>query len=105
MFVVDCDGVRAAVVDPVLEIPADVPRVEAPEGCLSVPGFQYLTPRAERAVVTGRDVDARPVRLSGTGLLARCLQHEVDHLAGVGYLDRLPRAERGRAWREVVAAT
>ena len=59
------------------------------EGCLSVPGEQFPTGRAEWAQVTGIDVDGAPVVVEGTGFLARCLQHETDHLDGLLYLDRL----------------
>ncbi len=69
------------------------------EGCLSLPGFNRDTPRADCAVVEGVDAQGRPVRVEGSGLLGRCLQHESDHLVGKVYLDRLPRRERGRALR------
>jgi peptide deformylase len=59
------------------------------EGCLSVDGFYAPTTRAERAVVTGLDRRGRPVRVAGHGFLARALQHELDHLDGKLYLDRL----------------
>ena len=59
------------------------------EGCLSVAGFYAETTRAERAVVTAVDRRGRPVRVSGRGFLARALQHELDHLDGRIYVDRL----------------
>ena len=59
------------------------------EGCLSVPAEQFPTGRAEWARVTGTDLDGAPVVVEGTGFLARCLQHETDHLDGLLYLDRL----------------
>ena len=59
------------------------------EGCLSVAGFYAETTRANHAVVTARDRQGRPVRVAGRGFLARALQHELDHLDGVIYLDRL----------------
>ncbi|HEY4634003.1 MAG TPA: peptide deformylase [Candidatus Limnocylindrales bacterium] len=59
------------------------------EGCLSLEGYYAETTRAERAVVTGLDRRGRPVRVAGRGLLARALQHELDHLDGQLYLDRL----------------
>jgi peptide deformylase len=59
------------------------------EGCLSVPGLRYPTRRAQEAVVRGVDVRNEPVTVSGTGLMARCLQHETDHLDGKLYLSRL----------------
>jgi peptide deformylase len=60
------------------------------EGCLSIPGFVAMRPRAERAVVVAQNRHGRTVRLSGTGLLARAIQHEFDHLQGELYVDRLP---------------
>jgi peptide deformylase len=69
------------------------------EGCLSVPGLFYSTTRAAAASVRGVDVTGQPVEHSGTGLLARCLQHECDHLAGTLYLDRLTGSARRAAQR------
>jgi peptide deformylase len=69
------------------------------EGCLSIPGLYVPTPRAQHAVATGVDLDGQPVMVEGTGVLARCLQHEVDHLGGHLFLDRLPDSERRQALR------
>ena len=70
------------------------------EGCLSLPGFSWDTPRADCASVEGVDVHGSPLVVSGSGLLGRCLQHESDHLLGKVYLDRLPRLQRGKAMRQ-----
>jgi peptide deformylase len=59
------------------------------EGCLSVKGLQFETPRWSTATATGLDQHGHPVTIRGAGLLARCLQHETDHLDGKLYLDRL----------------
>ncbi len=67
------------------------------EGCLSVPGFTASVARPARAVVRGLDRQGQPCTVEGTGLLARALQHELDHLDGLLFLDRL----RGIA-REVI---
>ncbi|OZC45709.1 peptide deformylase [Rhodococcus sp. WWJCD1] len=83
---------RGHVINPVLEtspIPETMPAPEDSEGCLSVPGERYPTGRAEWARVTGVDVEGNAVTVEGEGYLARCLQHECDHLAGHLYLDRL----------------
>jgi peptide deformylase len=72
---------------------------DGPEGCLSIPGLYAPTPRAGYAVVTGVDLDGRPVTVAGTGELARCLQHELDHLDGHLFLDRLSPGERRQALR------
>jgi peptide deformylase len=61
----------------------------------------FPTTRAARAAVEGFDADGRPVRVEGTGELARCLQHEVDHLDGIVYLHRLDRETRRVALRAV----
>ncbi|ANY07148.1 peptide deformylase [Pseudonocardia sp. HH130630-07] len=99
LFVFDCPDettrtmVRGHVLDPVLEtgeLPASMPDPDDDEeGCLSVPGESYPTGRAEWARVTGTDLDGAPVVVEGHGFLARCLQHETDHLDGRLYLDRL----------------
>ncbi|MFI9400886.1 peptide deformylase [Nocardia sp. NPDC052316] len=84
---------RGHVVNPVLEtslLPETMPDPDDDlEGCLSVPGEWYPTGRAHWSRVTGTDVTGRPVTVEATGYLARCLQHETDHLAGRLYLDRL----------------
>lgn len=71
------------------------------EGCLSVPNLWYPTKRAWYARVVGTDLDGREVVVEGTELMARCLQHEVDHLDGMLYLDRLERSVRKKAMRAV----
>lgn len=73
------------------------------EGCLSVPNLWYPTVRANYARVVGTDLDGREVEVSGEGLMARCLQHECDHLDGKLYLDRLEREVRKEAMRELRA--
>lgn len=71
------------------------------EGCLSVPGLWFPTERAWYARVEGIDLDGKDVVVEGEELMARCLQHETDHLEGLLYLDRLDRATRRKAMREV----
>ncbi|KZM34957.1 peptide deformylase [Oerskovia enterophila] len=73
------------------------------EGCLSVPGLWYPTRRAWYARVVGMDLDGNEITVEGTGLMARCLQHETDHLDGMLYLDRLDKAVRKKAMREMRA--
>ena len=98
VFIYDCADAhnlryRGVVVNPVLEIserPETMPDPDDDwEGCLSVPGESFPTGRAAWAKVTGVDTDGSPVTVEGTGLLARCLQHETDHLDGILYLNRL----------------
>ncbi|MFD9790058.1 peptide deformylase [Streptomyces sp. NPDC059070] len=105
VFVYDCpddDEVRhlGHVVNPRL-VSADGVVVRGPEGCLSLPGIEAGTPRHDEAVVEGVTVTGDPVRICGTGFFARCLQHEMDHLDGVVYADRLTGWRRGRALREI----
>lgn len=73
------------------------------EGCLSVPGLWFPTERAWYAKVEGIDLAGNPVVVAGEGLMARCLQHECDHLDGHLYLDRLDRTQRKKAMRAVRA--
>jgi peptide deformylase len=107
LFVYDCPDettrtrVRGVVVNPVLETserPETMPDPdEDEEGCLSVPAESFPTGRAEWARVTGTDADGVPVEVEGRGFLARCLQHEVDHLDGTIYVDRLVGRNRRAA--------
>ena len=71
------------------------------EGCLSVPGLWFPTERAWYARVEGIDLDGKPVVVEGEELMARCLQHEVDHLDGMLYIDRLERTQRKKAMRAI----
>ena len=66
----------------------------SPEGCLSVPGISSPVERAAEVTVTARDRRGRPCTLQAAGLLAKILQHEVDHLQGHLYLDRLKTGEQ-----------
>ena len=74
------------------------------EGCLSFPGLQFPARRSYGVVATGVDMHGEPVTLEGTGQLARCVQHETDHLDGVLFIDRLDPAQRKLAMKEVRAA-
>ncbi|HVT65258.1 MAG TPA: peptide deformylase [Mycobacteriales bacterium] len=74
---------------------------EGDEGCLSLPGLWYPLTRAAFAAVEGVDATGAPVRVEGTGLMARCLQHECDHLDGKLYVDRLDRDLRRQAMAEL----
>ena len=112
VFVYDCpddDGVRhvGAVCNPVLdELPAER-RVldDSNEGCLSVPTAYAPLARPDYAVVRGQDAQGNPIKVRGTGYLARCLQHETDHLYGYLYIDRLSKRERKDALRQMAEGT
>jgi peptide deformylase len=71
------------------------------EGCLSVPGLAFPTPRAMSVVATGQDQHGEPLVIAGTGFLARALQHETDHLNGTLYIDTLTGDVRRQALREL----
>jgi peptide deformylase len=64
------------------------------EGCLSVPEVTAPIRRAARVRIEAQDLDAKPLRIEATGLLARALQHELDHLNGILFLDRMDAATR-----------
>jgi peptide deformylase len=68
--------------------------IESEEGCLSVPGYTAVVKRAEKVVARGLGKDGKPIEVEGTGLLARALQHEIDHLDGVLFVDRLSAIKR-----------
>ncbi|WP_114908073.1 peptide deformylase [Ornithinimicrobium murale] len=97
IFVYDCPvpgepNARGVVINPSLErlgTPSPLDEDEDGEGCLSVPGEYFPLARHPRARVTGTDLDGNEVVIEGEGLLARCLQHETDHLDGTVYVDRL----------------
>ncbi len=59
------------------------------EGCLSVPGYVGQLKRAESVTVKGRDQDGKGIRIKAEELLAQALEHEIDHINGVLYIDRL----------------
>lgn len=59
------------------------------EGCLSIPGWVGEVPRYETVTVKGIDMDNKPVRIKASGYLARVLQHEIDHLDGILFTDRV----------------
>jgi peptide deformylase len=71
------------------------------EGCLSVPGFNATVVRPQRAVVKGLDRDGNPQQVEGTGLLARAFQHEMDHLDGTLFVDRLRGIKRDLIVRRI----
>jgi len=78
--------------------------VEATEGCLSVPGMVGEMTRYERVVCTGLDRDGKKITLEGTGLFARCLQHEMDHLNGILYIDSAKNVRPAVTEDELAAA-
>lgn len=98
VFSYNIDGVIGHMVNPVI-VERSEEIQDGDEGCLSVPGIWAPTVRAMRCVAEGFDVDGKPLRIEGEGLMARCLQHEVDHLDGKVFLDRLTGDARKAALR------
>ena len=71
------------------------------EGCLSFPGIYFDTPRALRVVAKGFNEYGDPVTLEGSELMARCIQHETDHLNGILFIDRMDRQQRKLAMKAI----
>ncbi|OMQ15671.1 peptide deformylase [Modestobacter sp. VKM Ac-2676] len=102
VFSYNIDGVIGHLVNPVITERSDETQ-DDDEGCLSIPGLYAPTVRAMHCVAEGFDVHGEPMRLEGSGLMARCLQHEVDHLDGKLFVDRLTGEPRKQAMRALRA--
>jgi peptide deformylase len=100
VFVYDVEGRLGHMVNPVIGELSDEQQ-DGEEGCLSFPGLAFPTPRAARVVAGGRDMRGDPVLVAGSALLARCVQHEVDHLDGVLFIDRMDPEQRKLALRAI----
>ena len=103
VFAFDVDDVVGHLVNPVIEFPDDEEQ-DGPEGCLSIPGVYVDTKRRMNVVARGMNGYGEPVQIVGSGLMARCAQHETDHLDGVLFLDRLDQAGRKEAMKAIRAA-
>jgi peptide deformylase len=68
--------------------------IDSEEGCLSIPGYISTIRRAEKIVVRGLDRDGKPVQFEANGLFARAIQHEIDHLDGILFVDRMSYIKR-----------
>jgi peptide deformylase len=99
VFVWDVDEAIGHLINPTLDLSAELQDGE--EGCLSFPALSYETPRAFRAVAKGFNMYGEPITVEGTELLARCLQHETDHLDGIVFIDRLSVEDRKLAMKEI----
>ncbi|TFB66276.1 peptide deformylase [Cryobacterium sp. Hz9] len=103
-FSYNVDGDIGYILNPtIVELSGEPDLVD--EGCLSVPGLWYPTPRYPFARVSGIDLDGNTVELSGTGIMAQALQHETDHLDGFLYIDRLDKENRRAAMKEIREST
>jgi len=109
VFAYNVDGRLGYVINPVLAETSgeqdggeqDGGEQDGGEACLSIPGVSASRCRAAHAVVTGVDLEQRPVTVTGDGELARCLQHETDHLHGELYIDALTGPERQQVMRAI----
>jgi peptide deformylase len=99
----DEDGVgTVALVNPSV-VESSRKKDRAPEGCLSIPGMEEVVERPATVTVAGLDPDGEPVSLEASGLLGRALQHEIDHLDGVLFIDRVSPLKRRlllRKWQK-----
>jgi peptide deformylase len=87
------------VVNPTLDLSDE--EEEGDEGCLSLPGLVFPTKRSMRVVAKGFNMYGEPIVLEGTELLARCVQHETDHLDGIIFIDRLDQEQRKAAMKAI----
>ena len=99
VFVAAIEDDEYVIVNPVLTDRSQTTET-ATEGCLSIPGIQVDVERPIAVTISGQDVSGKPLRIEASDLLARVLQHEVDHLDGVLILDRTDRQSRKAAMRE-----
>lgn len=95
------DGV-GHLINPELELSG--PMVLDEEGCLSIPDLVFDTPRPLRTVARGFNLHGDPITIEGSERLARCLQHETDHLDGILFVDRLDPIQKRFALKEIRAA-
>lgn len=100
IFTYSVDGKEGHVINPELVLGEGL-QGEDHEGCLSVPGISFALPRADHVQLSGFDVTGAPVEIEATGMLARCFQHETDHLNGRLYIDRLQGEDRRSALRTI----
>ena len=99
VFTYDVDDVVGHLVNPVLDLTDE--QLEDDEGCLSLPGLAFPTKRSYGVVAKGFNMYGDPVTMEGTELLARCVQHETDHLDGILFIDRLDRDQHKLAMKAI----
>jgi peptide deformylase len=99
VFTYDVDDVVDHLINPDLDLSEE--EQDGEEGCLSFPGMYYPCVRAARVVAKGFNMYGDPVVIEGSELLARCIQHETDHLNGVLFIDRLDREQRKLAMKAI----
>lgn len=106
LFVMDVrepDVEPRAVINPVIVERSGKEKSE--EGCLSLPGLVGTVERSARVVMEGEDLEGNALRLEAKGLLARCIQHEIDHVDGILFIDRLSPLQRRitlKKWKKLL---
>jgi len=100
VFTYHCDDFSGHLVNPTFEVVGEQTQ-DGPEGCLSIPGMSWNCLRHLHVVARGQNEYGDPVEIEGTQMLARCIQHEIDHLDGVLFVDRLDPATRKEALRAI----
>lgn len=100
VFTYHCDGFSGHLVNPTFEVVGEQTQ-DGPEGCLSIPGMSWDCLRYLNVVARGQNGYGDPVEIEGTQMLARCIQHEIDHLDGVLFVDRLDPVTRKEALRAI----
>lgn len=104
VFSYRCDGFAGHLVNPTFDVVGEQIQ-DGEEGCLSIPGMAWNCRRHLHVVARGQNMHGDPVEVEGTEVLARCIQHETDHLDGVLFVDRLDPATRKQALREIREST
>ena len=99
VFTFDVDDEIGHLINPVLDLSEDIQDGE--EGCLSLPGLAFPTKRSMGVVAKGMNEFGEPIVIDGTELMARCVQHETDHLDGIIFVDRLDDETRKAAMRAI----
>lgn len=98
-FTWNIGGELGHLINPVLDLSDEIQ--DGPEGCLSLPDLAFDCKRALRVVAKGFNMHGDPVTIEGSELLARCIQHETDHLDGVLFIDRLDTDARKAAMKAI----
>lgn len=93
------DGEVGHLINPRLDLSTEIQ--DGPEGCLSLPELTYDCKRALSLVAHGYNMHGDPVRIEGSELLARAIQHETDHIDGILFIDRLDTDARKAAMKEI----
>ncbi|HZJ07656.1 MAG TPA: peptide deformylase [Nocardioidaceae bacterium] len=99
VFTWHIEGELGHLVNPTLDLSEEIQ--EGPEGCLSIPDLAFDCTRALSVIASGFNMYGDPVRIEGSELLARALQHETDHLDGILFVDRLDRETRRQAMKAI----